>query len=257
MTDTKPTNVVEALSRIMAELPAIGKDQKSVQGYQYRGIEQITTLLQPLLSKYGVIFAPNVTHWTSDEIVVNGKPWTDQKLTVCYHIYGPGGYEDSLNVTVIGIGRDNSDKGANKAMSQAFKYCLLQVFCIADSKDDSDSEPAYEATHVSPSAPAPAEKRAPVAAPVPAQAGAATPFKAPGGLGEPATPRQKQNIKDLIAQLSSSTGDPVAKIRVEVRKLAGCSFTDMTAGVADELAKKLAHWLENTPAQAELGGGVQ
>jgi hypothetical protein len=38
----------------------------------------------------------------------------------------------------LGVGRDNSDKGANKARSMAYKYMLTEVFCIGDKKDDAD-----------------------------------------------------------------------------------------------------------------------
>lgn len=159
---TKPTNVVAALSRVMAELPGIGKDQTSPQGYQYRGIEQITKEAQGLFAKYGVVFAPEVESWEERELVVNGKPWSDQRLIVRYRVYGPGGLEDFIEVCVAGIGRDNSDKGANKAMSQAFKYALLQVLCIADAKDDSDADTAHEAEKPPRRAASkPAEDRAP------------------------------------------------------------------------------------------------
>ena len=72
-------------------------------------------------------------------ITVNGNPWTDTFLEVQYRVYGPGGKEDAITVgPLLAIGRDNSDKGANKAMTQAFKYALLQVLCISDKKDDGD-----------------------------------------------------------------------------------------------------------------------
>lgn len=193
MTDAKPTNVVAALARVMDELPAIAKDQKSPQGYQYRGIEQITKEAQGLFAKYGVIFAPSVEMFEQRELIVNGKPWTDQRLLVHYRIYGPGGIEDFIDVTVPGIGRDNSDKGANKAMSQALKYALLQVLCISDAKDDTDSEPVHEATHVSPSAPAPAEQRA-------SQAGAVS--AAPATSSDPAGEKEAE-LFALVDQLGA------------------------------------------------------
>ena len=67
---------------------------------------------------------------------MNSKPWTDTTLIVNYTLTSRDG--SSLQATTVGIGRDNSDKGANKAMSQAFKYLLLQVLCISDAKDDAD-----------------------------------------------------------------------------------------------------------------------
>ncbi len=136
-----PDNVVAALAAVMRDMPGIGKGGKSQQGYSYRGIEQITAAIQPLLAKHSVVFIPRVLSVETTEVTVNGKPWTDERLRVEYTVYGPGGVEDCIKVgPVLGIGRDNSDKGANKAMSQAYKYALLQTLCIGDAKDDGDQQ---------------------------------------------------------------------------------------------------------------------
>jgi hypothetical protein len=138
----KPSNVIAALACVMAEMPGIGKDSEaSAQqgGYKYRGIEAITSEAQRLLGKHGVVFVPHVIDWQTDELTVNGKPWTDTRLRVEYDVFGPGGVEDRIKVgPICAIGRDNSDKGANKCMTQAFKYALLQTLCIGDAKDDGD-----------------------------------------------------------------------------------------------------------------------
>lgn len=141
MSGDEKLSVHEALARVMAELPAIGKDQQaSAQqgGYAYRGIEQITKHAQGLFARHGVVIVPNVQSVEVREITVNGKPWTDTTLVVNYTLVGPDG--SKLSATTIGIGRDNADKGANKAMTQAFKYLLLQVLCISDAKDDGDAQ---------------------------------------------------------------------------------------------------------------------
>lgn len=150
----EPANVVEALARVAAELPSIGKDRQASQqqgGYSYRGIEAITRHAAPLLAKYGVVFAPDVQHIEIREITVNGKPWTDTVLTVGYRIHGPGGADDHIDATVVGIGRDNADKGANKALTQAFKYVLTQTLCVADGKDDDGA--THEADELPPAEP--------------------------------------------------------------------------------------------------------
>ncbi|MCU1493889.1 MAG: hypothetical protein JWO62_1653 [Acidimicrobiaceae bacterium] len=138
--EAAPKNVTEAIARIMLELPAIGRDHSaSAQqgGYKYRGIEDITTKAQMLCGKYGVAFFPQGEITEIRELVVNGKPWTDTVLSVLYEVcHGPS--DTSKIVKVPGIGRDNSDKGSNKGMTQAFKYALIQVFMISDTKDDSD-----------------------------------------------------------------------------------------------------------------------
>ena len=140
-----PRTVTEALARVMHDLPAIGKDGRadaSQGGYAYRGIEQITREAQRLFAKYGVVWSPRVTSHVIKDITVRDKPWTDTILTVAYDVYGPSHtLEEPDTITVgplVAIGRDNSDKGANKCMTQAFKYALLQVLCISDGADDND-----------------------------------------------------------------------------------------------------------------------
>src|SRR5215831_9124709 len=140
--EPRASNVIEALRRVMEELPNIGKSGKASEqqgGYGYRKIDDITQAVQPLFAKHGIVFVPHVQTMEVRELTVNNRPWTDTTLRVRYEIFGPGGPDDLIDVEVVGIGRDNSDKGANKAMTQAFKYALTQTFCIADPADDGDA----------------------------------------------------------------------------------------------------------------------
>lgn len=140
----RPSNVIEALAAVRRDLPGIGKNMEaSAQqgGYSYRGIEDITAAAGPLLGKHCVVFAPEVTEERVVDLVVNNKPWTDTRLKVVYRVYGPGGIDDCLVIgPLLAVGRDNSDKGANKCMTQAYKVALLQALCIGDSKDDVDGQ---------------------------------------------------------------------------------------------------------------------
>ncbi len=140
MTDQKIT-VTQALSAVMAEMPGIGKDRKADPkqgGYAYRGIEDITTVLQPLFARHGIITVPHAELVEIKDITVNEKPWTDTILSVSYTIYGPAG--DCISAgPIIAIGRDNSDKGSNKGLTQAYKYLLLQLLCISDGDDEGDA----------------------------------------------------------------------------------------------------------------------
>lgn len=132
-------NVLQAIAAVSAEMPAVGKDQKMTSGgpsYTYRGIEDITKHLAPLMAKHGVVIVPlvSVAH---QEPALDAKPgWHDTFLDARWRIYGPEG--DHIDARTAGVGRDNSDKGANKAHSQAYKYLLQTLFCIADKADDSD-----------------------------------------------------------------------------------------------------------------------
>ena len=133
---TQPLSVVQALTAVMAEMPSIGKGDKSPEGYAYRGIEAITKHLQPLLAKHGVIIAPSATVTEVRPSPAMKDGWQDVYMQVDWKVYGPDG--SSIEARTNGVGRDRSDKGANKAQTQALKYLLLQMLCIADKADDAD-----------------------------------------------------------------------------------------------------------------------
>lgn len=134
-------NVIAALAAVQAEIGGIEKKRGGEGGisYPYRGIDAIAAAAQPLLGKAGVVIVPTEAKIVSvDQLTVNGKPWTDTFVNVRWTVYGPGGVEDCIDAETQGIGRDNSDKGYNKAATQAFKNLLLRLLCIGDPQDDAD-----------------------------------------------------------------------------------------------------------------------
>lgn len=141
--------VTEALAKVMGELPAIGKADRSPEGYSYRGIEAITKHLQPLLAKHGVVIVPSATLQNVVASPAMKDGWQDVYLSVAWTIYGPDG--SSIQAHTCGIGRDRADKGVNKAQTQAYKYLLLHLLSIADKADDADGQ-TYEADRHIPTA---------------------------------------------------------------------------------------------------------
>lgn len=137
-----PRNVVEALIRVVRDLPAIGKGERMqgpTGGYAYRGIEAMTAAAQPLFGKHGVLVCPRVLESTVTPIEKGGKPWVHREMKVEYVLRGPGEPEDWVLIgPFVAEADDNSDKSANKCMTQAYKQMLLQVLCISDRKDDPD-----------------------------------------------------------------------------------------------------------------------
>lgn len=108
--------------------------------YAFRSIDQITARAQPLFGRYGIVIVPRVGSYDQQNIEVAGKPWVEITMTVHWTIYGPGGRDDMLEASTIGVGRDNSDKGANKAMTSAYKNLVLRLLTIGDPDDDPDHE---------------------------------------------------------------------------------------------------------------------
>jgi hypothetical protein len=136
--------IAGALVGILADLPGIEKKRHpGGVTYAYRGIEEITVALQPLLVKHGVVITPSATLVSVVPLPEKGNNanWTRTTLSVLYEIHLAGSKEPPITATCIGVGDDNADKGANKSMTQAFKYLLLQTFCIADPSEDGDSIP--------------------------------------------------------------------------------------------------------------------
>lgn len=244
---TAPANVVEALAAVMADLPAIGKDQRASPqqgGYAYRGIEQVTMHVQPLLAKHKVVLVPRVVEHEIVEVVVNGKPWTDTRLLIEYTIYGPGGVSDTIaGPRIYAIGRDNSDKGSNKAMTQAYKYALLQLLCVSDSADDADgtTHQVSGAVARSPQLPAgdgagavgagsssPGEGEVPTVA-TPSPISAPGPVARGAGPGA-ATTRQLNALRKMMAGRGITAE---ADILTEVWELSGTQYDTLAAIDAD------------------------
>ena len=144
-------NVVAALARIMGDLGGIGKltpEQRRQRGlgggdgaagvsYAYRGIDQIAAAVQPLLAKHGVVIVPTSTESKVTDIIVNNKPWTDTSIRIEWTVAGPN--DTFLKACSEGQGRDNSDKGINKAFTSAYKNLLLRLLAIGDPDEDADN----------------------------------------------------------------------------------------------------------------------
>lgn len=134
-------NIYEAITSIMAEVPAIGKDKKNQkQGFLYRGIDDVMNVLQPILAKYKVFCVPEVLEQKREERVSSsGNTLLYSVMKVKYTFFAEDG--SSVSAVVIGEGMDSGDKASNKALAIAMKYVFFQVFCIpTEEMKDPDGE---------------------------------------------------------------------------------------------------------------------
>lgn len=139
--------IFKSLQNIMKELKPVAKEgTNEQQGWRFRSIDQLYSNLHPLLAKHGVVIVPKVIDNKNTiemvESIKYGKPetkrFTKVLLTVEYTAFAIDG--SSIVSVVVGESLDNSDKATNKAMSMAFKYYLMQTFCIAlEGEIDPDS----------------------------------------------------------------------------------------------------------------------
>ena len=128
--------IYERISKIMAEMPAIGKDaENKAQHFKYRSIDAIMDVVHGLLAQHNVFYTPHVASQDRQildrmkEGVVVGKT-VIVALSIEYKVYCS---EDRSEITVgpiIGEAMDTGDKASAKAMTMALKTMLLQLFCI-------------------------------------------------------------------------------------------------------------------------------
>ena len=139
MSDTK--KIFEAISGIMSEIGAIGKDKVNTQqNFKYRGVDDVMNALQPILVKHGVFVVPEIVEQTREERTSkNGATLIYSVCKIKYTFYATDG--SSVTAVIVGEGMDSGDKATNKAMAIAFKYACFQVFCIpTEEMKDPDGE---------------------------------------------------------------------------------------------------------------------
>ena len=122
--------IYAAISAIMGEIDAIGKNRKNAQqNYSYRGIDDVYNALNASMAKHGVFTVPEVLEMKREERPTkSGGVLVWSILTVRYTFYASDG--SSFQTVVIGEGMDSGDKASNKAMSVAQKYAFFQIFAI-------------------------------------------------------------------------------------------------------------------------------
>jgi hypothetical protein len=139
--------VAKAISR-----DGISKDKSNQQqGYKFRGIDDIYNALSAVIAGAELCILPRMAERTQEER-------TTAKGGVLFYVTVRADFDfvsardgSKHTVTMYGEAMDSADKATNKAMSAAYKYACLQVFCIpTEGMDDADAhtpEPAPKAKH--------------------------------------------------------------------------------------------------------------
>lgn len=141
MQEVKNSKIYEAISNVMEDIGAVGKNQKNKQqGFMFRGIDDVMNAINPALVKNRVFITPEILEQSREERTTkNGSTLIYSICKIKYTFYTDDG--SNIQATVIGEGMDSGDKATNKAMAIAFKYACFQVFCIpTEEMRDPDSE---------------------------------------------------------------------------------------------------------------------
>lgn len=133
--------IYQAMVGAMSDIGAIAKGRTNTQqGFKFRGIDDIYNELHDILAKHKIFTIPEVmSERTEERTTRNGGALIYRVLDIRYTFYHEDG--SSVSCNVIGEGMDSGDKAANKAMSIAHKYALLQAFIIpTEDEKDPDSQ---------------------------------------------------------------------------------------------------------------------
>ena len=156
--------IYKKMSDIFKDVEFIGKNKKNQQqGYSFRGIDDMYNALHELFAKHEVFIISEVLKTTREERVTkSGGNIIYTILDVKISFFTSDG--SSVSSILIGEAMDSADKSANKAMSAALKYAMMQTFLIpteelkdADSTTPDPSKPK-EQTPTPPKPPTPAKK---------------------------------------------------------------------------------------------------
>lgn len=128
--DKMVINIYKALDNIMQEIEAIGKNKTNqMQGYKFRGIDDMYNALQPLFKKNHVFITSNVLESKREERITTKGGTLIYTIAKCQFKFftTDGSFVESI---LEGEAMDSGDKSTNKAMSTALKYALMQMFLI-------------------------------------------------------------------------------------------------------------------------------
>lgn len=143
----KPDMIYERMAAIMAEVPAIAKDDKNQQqGYKYRGIELIVNAVKPLFAKHGVFMTFEIVGEPIYKVEqVGPQNASKDRSRVVFQVRAKFYTVDGSFVTSDAMCEawdTNGDKACNKAMTAGQKYAILQVLMIPTMQIDSE-QPDY------------------------------------------------------------------------------------------------------------------
>jgi len=130
-------NLAEAVIAVMGEVGSLPKDGvNSFQQYNYTTEAMVANTLRPLMVKNGLALVPHNVSVTDSQ--PTGK-FNKSIISATYLLLHKSG--ESLAVTVPGEGMDSLDKSTTKALTAAFKYALLQMFCVGRGEDSDAGMP--------------------------------------------------------------------------------------------------------------------
>jgi hypothetical protein len=144
---TDKLGVYAAIVSVMKEIGehGIAKSRNNVkQGYKFRGIDDVYNELNGILSKNSLIMLPKVTSREQVERQSSsGGSLFFTNLAVEFTLVCALDGSSAV-ISTVGEAMDSGDKSSNKALSAAYKYAAMMVFCIPTEGDNDADTTTHE-----------------------------------------------------------------------------------------------------------------
>lgn len=136
--------IFKLIPKIMGEIGAIAKSRRNPQqGYAFRGIDDLYNAVQSHFADNGVFVVPEVLDQVREERkTAKGNALIYTVLRVKHTFYASDG--SHFSAITVGEAMDSGDKSANKSMSAAMKYALIEVFAIPTEGDNDTESQSHE-----------------------------------------------------------------------------------------------------------------
>jgi hypothetical protein len=138
-----PRQVYVAIHHVMEDLAksGVGKNKTNTQqNFAYRGVDDVMDALAPCLARHGLIIVPHVmAHQVTERESRAGAKLFHTLLQINYDFICVQDGSKELVGPIYGEAMDLGDKATNKAMATAYKYAVVQTFCIPITGDDPDA----------------------------------------------------------------------------------------------------------------------
>ena len=122
--------IYAAIAGVINDIGIVSKDKvNKQQGFKYRSIDDVYSVLNPALAKNRVFILPEILNESREiKATAKGTQMICVILDMKYTIYAEDG--SHIQTTLKGEAMDTGDKAINKAMAIAYKYLCFQLFCI-------------------------------------------------------------------------------------------------------------------------------
>jgi len=146
--ENKNLNIYQRILAVMGDVDYIQKSAKTVNNqYRFVSHDQVAAVIHPQLVSHGIVVVPSTKSIAQEEfeVIQKGERVIQHRTQICLttRFVNADNPQDFVETETWGYAIDSSDKGPGKAVSYAYKYALLKMFCLETGEDpDQVAQPA-------------------------------------------------------------------------------------------------------------------